>query len=234
MKWKDSEDQPLVSEQPDKGDQPDTDYFAEEENTTWPDESKSGLKSKLSIGSVKLSPVVLGVGLFAAALVLAALLFPRFHAGSIDGRLVAVEAKLQEIEDRFNKFDMVDDKVTRIWEQAKSFEGFKERFDRSEASMSLRMDHVASNLNTLQKRIETAEKRHAGTSAGVAVQNSPAPKPAEATAKKTTYHTVKARETLYSISKQYGLKIEDLMKFNNISANAVIHSGQKLIVAPGQ
>jgi LysM repeat protein len=227
MKWKDSDDHAQLSEQPEK------EFFAEEETSTWPNESKSGQMSKLSVKSAKLSPIILGVGLFAAALVLAALLFPRFHSDSQEGRIVALEARLQEIEDRLDKFDMIDDKVSRIWEQAKSFEGFKERFDRSEASTSLRMDHLASSLDTLQKQIEAAEKRLPAAKASSSVPKKAGAAPSAA-AKKPAYHTVKAQETLYSISKHYGLKVEELLRLNGMSADAVIHSGQKLIVHPGQ
>jgi LysM repeat protein len=228
MKWKDSDDPGHMSEEPDK------EFSAEEEETSgWPDGSKSGQRSILSVKSAKLSPIILGVGLFAAALVLAALLFPRFRSGSQEGRIVALEARLQEIEDRLDKFDMIDDKVSRIWEQAKSFEGFKERFDRSEASMSLRMDHLASSLDTQQKQIEAAEKRIPAAKTSASAPKSAVAKPA-AEVKKAIYHTVKAQETLYSISKQYGLKFEELLRFNGMSADAVIHPGQKLIIDPGR
>ncbi len=41
-------------------------------------------------------------------------------------------------------------------------------------------------------------------------------------------HVVKKGETLYSISKQYGLSVAQLMTLNKVSKGAVINPGQKL------
>ena len=45
-------------------------------------------------------------------------------------------------------------------------------------------------------------------------------------------HLVKKGETLYSISKQYGLSVSQLMVFNKLSKGAVINPGQSLKVKP--
>jgi LysM repeat protein len=47
-----------------------------------------------------------------------------------------------------------------------------------------------------------------------------------------TYHEVKPKETLYQISRRYGLTVDALLKLNRLAPDAVIHPGQKLIVAP--
>ena len=47
------------------------------------------------------------------------------------------------------------------------------------------------------------------------------------------YHTVVRGETLYSISKKYGLSVGDLQQFNGMKKNQAIKAGQKLLVAPG-
>ena len=43
-------------------------------------------------------------------------------------------------------------------------------------------------------------------------------------------HTVSKGETLYRISKQYGVSVQDLKDWNNLSGN-IISIGQKLIVS---
>lgn len=47
--------------------------------------------------------------------------------------------------------------------------------------------------------------------------------------KAAAYHTVKASETLYSISRQYKCTVEELKEWNRLTSNS-IHAGQKLIV----
>ncbi|MBC2705866.1 MAG: LysM peptidoglycan-binding domain-containing protein [Desulfobacula sp.] len=46
----------------------------------------------------------------------------------------------------------------------------------------------------------------------------------------SVFHTVQKGETLYSISKKYNTSIASLLKLNNLSANAKIYPGSKMIV----
>ena len=44
------------------------------------------------------------------------------------------------------------------------------------------------------------------------------------------YHRVKAGETLYRISRTYGLTVDELRRLNKLGPTAVIYVGQELIV----
>jgi len=50
---------------------------------------------------------------------------------------------------------------------------------------------------------------------------------ADLLAEKLDYHTVKKGETLYSISKEYGVKVKDLIKNNNLKTETII-AGQRI------
>lgn len=50
-------------------------------------------------------------------------------------------------------------------------------------------------------------------------------------ANQATYHTVAKGETLYRIARQYGITVEDLKNWNNLTSN-LIKVGQKLRVSP--
>jgi LysM repeat protein len=45
------------------------------------------------------------------------------------------------------------------------------------------------------------------------------------------YHQVRAGETLYSIARRYGLKVDELRQLNKLAPNAVLHPGDKLVVS---
>lgn len=47
------------------------------------------------------------------------------------------------------------------------------------------------------------------------------------------YHTVVRGETLYSISRKYGLSVSDLLQLNGLKKDQPIKAGQKLLIAPG-
>jgi membrane-bound lytic murein transglycosylase D len=46
----------------------------------------------------------------------------------------------------------------------------------------------------------------------------------------TVYHTVSRGETLFSISKKYGVTVEEVKKWNNIGVQNIITIGQKLVI----
>ena len=53
-------------------------------------------------------------------------------------------------------------------------------------------------------------------------------------AMETRYHQVRAGETLYRISRRYGLTVDELRRLNGLTLGAVIYPGQKLIVEPAE
>jgi LysM repeat protein len=82
-------------------------------------------------------------------------------------------------------------------------------------------------LEALAQKVEALEKRAQST---VELKSKPAPsKPAVTTQKR--YHTVQKGETLYRISKKYGITVEELRKLNNLSANQSVRTGQKLLIS---
>lgn len=48
----------------------------------------------------------------------------------------------------------------------------------------------------------------------------------------STYHTVRHGETIFSISRQYDLTVEELLKCNSLSKGTIIFSNQKLRITP--
>ncbi|RZB31200.1 MAG: hypothetical protein SRB2_04725 [Desulfobacteraceae bacterium Eth-SRB2] len=143
--------------------------------------------------------------------------------GGTLGTVVGFENRLKELEQRMVRFQDIDDKTTPVLEQAQAFEQFKDRFDRLEASMTLRMDHVAKGLNDLQKKM-----------AQVRPKKPQVLKPAKVAPKTTTKrsYTVRPGDTLYRISRTHGLTVKKLRILNKLSDKAVIHPGQELLVGP--
>ncbi len=111
----------------------------------------------------------------------------------------------------------------KVWEQAQTFQRFKERFDRSEAALTSRMDQIVISLGSLQKQMSKAGTQKAKTSKTAIVP------------KKTTgnrYHIVKPGESLYQIGPRYGLTVIKLRQLNKLVDGDTIYPGQKLVVSP--
>jgi hypothetical protein len=217
MKWKDT------GEMVDKASSTDEEEnFDEEQFSPWADhkgQQKQRLLNKTPILLVLLVAAI-------AALVAILLMLVMGGRGAVGaGQLASYDERLKKLEMRLDKYEAIDEKVTRIWEQAKSFETFKGRFDRTEASMSLRMDHLTMSLETLQKQLAEAQK--------------PVPRPAPPgktktpkPSKKVQYHQVQAGDTIYSISKRYNLSMDQLIRINGLKPGSVIQPGQKLALSP--
>jgi LysM repeat protein len=218
MKWKDD-----GSEQEKNLEQSDV-YYEGDGYSSYPQDAGKG-----SAVPVRYFYWAVGIAIVAGLM----LLFSNIFGDSDQARIDALEQKVVELEARLQKVDGVDEKVTRIWEQAKTFETFKSRFDRAEASISLRMDRLTTSLDDMQKKsdaafkkIEQIEKRPAP--AAVAPTKTPVVK--KAAAAKT--HTVAAGDTLFSIGQRYQLSVDQLRALNKLPPNAVLQVGQTLTVGP--
>jgi LysM repeat protein len=243
MKWRDSDariNEPEPEPTVDKD-------FDGDPNAQW-DEARelNTAKRSAAVASSRSSSVwvVLAVAVLGLIIIL---ILPRVRSSGGEEQLLALETRIEALEQQLMKFDSVDENVSRIWEQAKSFEQFKERFERTDASTSLRMDHLATSLSAVQQRVEKLEKNSAASKAAaakkkVATPKPAAAKPAAATSKaeppaakssaKVRYHTVAKGDTLYSVGRKYGLKVDQLLKINQLPQGTVIKPGQRLRVTP--
>jgi len=211
MKHKDSDFADQVNSEPEKNNSYEEDYLQ------W-DKKK---KSKFGSRAFKI-PETIPFSWFGAFVLILILLLILVLGGTL-GTVVGFENRLKELEQRIASFQDIDNKVTQVLEEAQAFEQFKDRFDRLEASMTLRMDHVAKGLNDLQKKIAQVRPKKPQVS-----------KPAKVAPKTTkkSYYTVRLGDTLYRISRTHGLTVKKLRILNKLSDKAVIHPGQELLVGP--
>jgi hypothetical protein len=201
---------------------PQEDYIDDEDDLHWS-------KKKRSVGSklfkmpedIPYSWVAIGCLLL---IVLLILIFPKSEGKISEKQVLVMETRLTRLENRIVKIEDADEKITRIWEQAKDFEQFKVRFDRQEASLLLRLDNLTKEMNRLQKKIIAKSKP-------VKPEPSKTGKVIDRNAKQK-YHTVSSGETLYSISRQYGLAVEKIRLMNKLAEGTAIRPGQKLLVKP--
>ena len=224
MKWKDTGDGEAAK--PEKSDP----YY---EDDGYASLKEKGLKKATTLSGSPVRYLYWGIGIAGAVgvVLLVMLLFSNINEPTDQESLSALEQKIERLEQRLEKYDGVDEKVTRIWEQAKSFETFKSRFDRSEASMSLRMDHLAMSLDALQKKTDETLKKVGNLEKGVAQTAASASPPSVKKTATVKTHTVAAGDTLFSISRRYNLSVEKLRSINKLTEKTVIHVGQTLTVS---
>jgi LysM repeat protein len=88
---------------------------------------------------------------------------------------------------------------------------------------------LLQRVDALAKKVEALEKQKQPTAESKA-KPSPSSKPTVSTEKQ--YHTVQKGESLYGISKKYGISVEELRKQNDLSVDQPLRAGQKLLVSP--
>lgn len=122
----------------------------------------------------------------------------------------------------------------------------KTRLDKIESSAFQRIEaleqkteSIASGLSSTKKQIAASdvkaapakEKKEAPKAAKQAPKKSAPAKKADATVKaKSSTHVVKSGETAYSVSKKYGMNVDELKRLNNLGSSNTIVPGQKLKV----
>lgn len=136
--------------------------------------------------------------------------------------------------------DLIRNKVSKMEGDVARLKAMEERVINLEKNIALQgvpgsgaEAALAEKLEALSKRVEALEKK------SVSAEKPPAPVVKEKTTKRETtaaaskkrYHEVKKGETLYQISKKYGISLKDLRELNNLNSEQSIQPGQKLQVS---
>jgi LysM repeat protein len=101
------------------------------------------------------------------------------------------------------------------------------RFDSADASATLRLDRLAEDLAALKKELEEIRIKIAPA---VKTETPSAQEENEGTVSRISIHEVRKGDTLFSISRRYGMSVDGLRKLNDLSSRDAIYPGQKLKV----
>jgi LysM repeat protein len=134
----------------------------------------------------------------------------------------ALSQRIDQIENRLGIMEESRGKIAYLEEQEKSL---SKSFVDTEASIRALRDR----LDQVSQRAERFEKT-SPASGGGALKTPPAPSPATRVTATKRYHEVRKGDTLYGISKKYGVSIEDLRRLNQLGKTEAILPGRKLTI----
>ena len=132
------------------------------------------------------------------------------------GQLQSLEAKIQQMEKKLASIGSMDQVLDRLGKLEKKLSLISERFERSNSTVTTQIDQIIKELGVLHKK------------------SSQTPQPVKTVRKETKpkYHQVRSKETLWGISRRYGLTLDQLRSYNNMDSNATLQPGQRLKLTP--
>lgn len=187
------------------------DYHQDEDYQVWRKQKNSTFSNKL-FKRIEIPLFFVGVGL-AVIIILFVASISKTKKPAFDTEFKAIEKRLAQIEDRLNSLEAGIDGLGQL----------QDELQQVKSSLSRKMNQISAEVGKIKKI--TAGLKSAKSTA------SPPPKAVQTDTRKRV-HQVGAGETFYSISRKYGIKVEELLSLNKLSADAVIHPGQELVVGP--
>ena len=135
-----------------------------------------------------------------------------------------------KLEQLGGKLDPLKDQINRVEDSVKSINKLV-----TEGKFSVK--EINTPLSPLPKEIPDTVKivrppvKQTETPA-IEIKPLPPSPPKEMRKDSEQYHKVKQGETLYRISKRYGISVEEIRRVNKLQEGQAIQTGQKLLISP--
>ena len=166
--------------------------------------------------------VLAGVGALVIVVLSIIVLF-KMHNLAGKKQLLTLESKLEQIERSLAGFEEIEKQWGLSAAPGNKAGLMAERIDTLESSITSKIDQIIKELQRLEA-LSTQQR----------APRSATTQPSQTGKKdlKPQVHKVQAGDTIYRISRQYGLTVKQLQNYNKLGPNAKIYPGQELKVAP--
>ncbi len=168
----------------------------------------------------RMSFVMVGAGVV-VLIILLLFFFSGPHKTVGIGQLKTLESTVKQLEARIANLEGNRKQIAALSRQLKTLTQVKKQVGLLETSVAMQLNVMARELESLKKMPAGAQPKKMP-----AEQTSPVPTDDQ----QSRYHEVRRGENLYRIGLRYGLKVNELLRLNNMEPGAVIQPGQKLRV----
>jgi len=155
---------------------------------------------------------------FVIVVALALFFFSGSDSSEGSQRLTLLENRINRLESRLAALEPGKGQEDSAGPDNQKIAQYMGRFDRFEVATAKRMDDLTKRLDSLSKKLPGDQ---------APVSKHPA-KDTSAAKPEPQFHLVSKGETLYSISRAYGLTLNELRRLNKLDDKAAIYPGQKL------
>jgi LysM repeat protein len=180
-------------------------------------------------GQKSMKPVLVGGGILLVAVIVILMFLSGAPKTAEKDLIKGLETRLKAIEEKLAKLEWIDTGMARLDRKEKEMASISDRMALLEGNLTKKVDQLSKDLTRpANKPPETADHK----------PDSPAQKPT-VPAKvgkdvKAKVHEVQKGETIYGISRKYGIPADQLMKLNKLGPNDPIKPGQQLVLGPAK
>jgi LysM repeat protein len=181
--------------------------------------------------------LIAGAGLLLAVIVVLMFMSGAPKTAERD-QLKGIESRLKVMEEKLAKLEWIDTGLARLDRKEKEIASISERMVQLEATLNKKVDQLSKDVaKAPAKPAEPAAVK--AESAAHKTEAVAAKPPAAAAGKsekeiKSKVHVVQKGETIYGISRKYGIPADQLLKLNKLSPKDPIKPGQQLVLAPSK
>lgn len=236
-----------------EGDPADKDYSAESAYAYTKDRSETLLSAAGK--NTGLFYGLIGTVLF--AIVALIIVLPMLMKGSNSQASKDLEARIKALETKLGEIEAKTVKLGQMTHQDERIDQIVNRINSMDLAIAQKFDQLNRDINDMRRtggaKADASAGKHEAAApkpappatekpGAAAVKPAPPAKPQPEKAASTEtkpvpnggtsagYHTVQPQETIFRISKQYGISQDELRRLNNLGPNDPIKVGQKLRV----
>ncbi len=179
-----------------------------------------------------IKPVLIGGGVLLVAVIVILMFLSSAPKTAERDLIKSLETRLKNIEEKLAKLEWIDTGMARLERKEKEMASISERMAQLESALTKKVDQLSRDMSRpAAKQVEPAAPKPEG---GVhkpepMVQKPAAPARVEKDSK-ARMHAVQKGETIYGISRKYGISADQLMKANKLNPNDPIKPGQQLVL----
>ena len=174
-------------------------------------------------------PFIIGAAVLIVLVIIFAVVLSGRNNSADREQLQSLEARIEQLENKLETMGTRDQISEQVARQERELNTMDKRLKGFESTVSTQIDQIIKELGALHQKLDRAPAAKAQTLPSTEKKTAAAaPKKAAA----SEFYQVQAGDTLYGISRRFGLTVAQLQSYNNIAPDAAIHPGQKLRLTP--
>jgi LysM repeat protein len=183
-----------------------------------------------------MKPILVAGGILLVAVIAILMFLSSTPKSAEKDQIRALETRLKGIEEKLSKLEWIDTGMARLDRREKEIASFSERMAQLETTLNKKMDQLSRDMTKPPPKPPEppAPKAESAPQKTEAAAHKPAAPVKAEKETKAKVHVVQKGETLYGISRKYGVPADQLMKLNKLDPKAPIKPGQELVLGPAK